>query len=77
MKEEEEDQIQLLTSTDDEYSGVIVELMDHPIMDSTTFLSILRPSISNWKQQVVFIITNSIQCNCVSLINLKFHHVLV
>lgn len=47
----EEDQIQLLTSTDDEYSGVIVELMDHPIMDSTTFLSILRPSISNWKQQ--------------------------
>lgn len=48
---EEEDQIQLLTSTDDEYSGVIVELMDHPIMDSTTFLSILTPSISNWKQQ--------------------------
>lgn len=50
-EEEEEDQIQLLISTDDEYSGVIVELMDQPIMDSTTFLSILRPSISNWKQQ--------------------------
>lgn len=51
MSTEEDDQIQLLTSTDDDYSGVIVELMDHPIMDSTTFLSILRPSISNWKQQ--------------------------
>lgn len=49
--EEEEQQIELLTSTDDEYSGVIVQLMDHPIIDSTTFLSILRPSISNWKQQ--------------------------
>jgi len=53
MSTEEDDQIQLLTSTDDDYSGVIVELMDHPIMDSTTFLSILRPSISNWKQQVI------------------------
>jgi hypothetical protein len=45
-------QIQLLTSTDDDYGGVIVE-MDQPTMDSTTFLSILRPSISNWKHQVV------------------------
>ncbi|KAJ1427112.1 NUDIX hydrolase domain [Sesbania bispinosa] len=40
-------QIKLLTSTDDDHGGVIVE-MDEP-MDSTTFLSILRASISHWK----------------------------
>ncbi|XP_050874038.1 nudix hydrolase 2 isoform X2 [Lathyrus oleraceus] len=38
----------LLTSTDDYYGGVIVEL-DQP-MDSTTFVSILRASILHWKQ---------------------------
>ncbi|TKY72272.1 Nudix hydrolase 2 [Spatholobus suberectus] len=46
-----EDQVQrvnLLTSTDDDYGGVIVEL-DQP-MDSTTFVSILRASVSHWKQ---------------------------
>ncbi|CAJ2649389.1 unnamed protein product [Trifolium pratense] len=43
-------QIELLTSTDDDYGGVIVQ-MDQPTMDSTTFLSILRASISNWKHQ--------------------------
>lgn len=51
----EEDQAQrfkLLTSTDDDYGGVIVEL-DQP-MDSTTFVSILRASILHWKQLVVF-----------------------
>lgn len=50
-----EDQVQkvkLLTSTDDNHGGVIVE-MDRP-MDSTTFVSILRASISHWKQLVVF-----------------------
>ncbi|KAJ1428645.1 NUDIX hydrolase domain [Sesbania bispinosa] len=41
-------QVKLLTSTDDDYGGVIVEL-DQP-MDSTTFVSILRASISHWKQ---------------------------
>lgn len=46
-------QIELLTSTDDDYGGVIVE-MDDP-MDSTTFLSILRASISNWKHLVLFV----------------------
>lgn len=46
-----EDQVQrvkVLTSTDDKYGGVIVEL-DQP-MDSTTFVSILRASILHWKQ---------------------------
>ncbi|KAE9599126.1 putative hydrolase [Lupinus albus] len=45
------DQVQrlkLLTSTNDDHGGVIVE-MDQP-MDSTTFVSILRASISHWKQ---------------------------
>ncbi|XP_061344343.1 nudix hydrolase 2-like [Gastrolobium bilobum] len=41
-------QAKLLTSTNDDYGGVIVEL-DQP-MDSTTFVSILRASISHWKQ---------------------------
>lgn len=46
-----DDQVQrvkVLTSTDDKYGGVIVEL-DQP-MDSTTFVSILRASILHWKQ---------------------------
>ncbi|KAG4956360.1 hypothetical protein JHK84_042334 [Glycine max] len=45
-----EDQVQrvnLLTSTDDNYGGVIVELDQH--MDSATFVSILRASVSHWK----------------------------
>ncbi|KAL2339288.1 hypothetical protein Fmac_013734 [Flemingia macrophylla] len=41
-------QIELLTSTNDDHGGVIVE-MDKP-MDSATFVSILRASISHWKQ---------------------------
>lgn len=45
-------QCKLLTSTNDKYDGVIVE-MDEP-MDPITFISILRASISNWKQLVVF-----------------------
>ncbi|CAI8615900.1 unnamed protein product [Vicia faba] len=49
-QEDQPQQIQLLASTDDDYDGVIVEINDL-VMDSTTFLSILRPSISSWKQQ--------------------------
>ncbi|MED6171687.1 nudix (nucleoside diphosphate linked moiety X)-type motif 2 [Stylosanthes scabra] len=41
-------QPKLLKSTDDDYDGVIVE-MDQP-MDATTFVPILRSSISHWKQ---------------------------
>lgn len=50
--EDQVQQVKLLTSTDDHYGGVIVEL-DQP-MDSTTFVSILRASIIHWKQLVVF-----------------------
>lgn len=46
--EDQVQQVKLLTSTDDDHGGVIVE-MDQP-MDSTTFVSILRASISHWKQ---------------------------
>lgn len=43
-------QVNLLTSTDDNYDGVIVEL-DQP-MDSTQFIPILRASVAHWKQLV-------------------------
>nr|XP_027192971.1 nudix hydrolase 2-like isoform X3 [Cicer arietinum] len=45
----EVDEVEVLTSSDDDYGGVIVHI-NLPI-DSTTFLSILRSSISNWKHQ--------------------------
>ncbi|XP_057420899.1 nudix hydrolase 2-like isoform X1 [Lotus japonicus] len=48
--EEQVQQIELLTSTDDDHGGVIVEMDEREPMDSTTFLSILRASISHWKQ---------------------------
>lgn len=53
--EDQVQQIELLTSTNDDHGGVIVE-MDDP-MDSTTFVSILRASISHWKELVIFPIT--------------------
>ncbi|KAJ7967840.1 Nudix hydrolase [Quillaja saponaria] len=46
--EGEEQQVKLLTATHDDHGGVIVE-MDQP-MDSTAFVSILRASISQWRQ---------------------------
>lgn len=52
--EDQVPKIELLTWTDDEYGGVIVE-MDKPV-DSATFLSVLRASISHWKQLVVSLI---------------------
>ncbi|KAG4946014.1 hypothetical protein JHK87_042021 [Glycine soja] len=55
-----EDQVQrvnLLTSTDDNYGGVIVELDQH--MDSATFVSILRASVSHWKLLVLVVQENS------------------
>ncbi|KAL9320731.1 hypothetical protein ACSQ67_012570 [Phaseolus vulgaris] len=46
--EDQAQQIKLLTSTDDYYGGVTVEL-DHP-MDSSAFIPVLRASVSHWKQ---------------------------
>ncbi|KAK7262069.1 hypothetical protein RJT34_29629 [Clitoria ternatea] len=46
--EDQVQQIELLTSTDDDHGGVVVE-MDEP-KDSATFVSILRASIAHWKQ---------------------------
>ncbi|TKY53910.1 Nudix hydrolase 2 [Spatholobus suberectus] len=48
--EDQVQQIELLTLTDDDQGGVIVE-MDKP-MDSATIVSILKASISHWKQLV-------------------------
>lgn len=49
---EEVGEIKLLTSTNDDHGGVIVEMDES--MDSTTFVSILRASISHWKKLVVY-----------------------
>ncbi|XP_022642453.1 nudix hydrolase 2 isoform X2 [Vigna radiata var. radiata] len=46
--EDQVQQIKLLTSTDDNYGGVTVEL-DHP-MDSSEFIQVLRASVSHWRQ---------------------------
>jgi len=56
--EDQVPKIELLTWTDDEYGGVIVE-MDKP-MDSATLLSTLRASISHWKQLVVSLMGSSL-----------------
>ncbi|GAU38983.1 hypothetical protein TSUD_378590 [Trifolium subterraneum] len=55
--EDQVQQVKLLTSTDDNYGGVIVEL--DQLMDSTTFVSILRASILHWKQLVLVVRENS------------------
>ncbi|KAJ7946449.1 Nudix hydrolase [Quillaja saponaria] len=41
-------QVKLLTATDDDHGGVIVEMDQH--MESTAFVSILRASIFHWRQ---------------------------
>ncbi|KOM53353.1 hypothetical protein LR48_Vigan09g201200 [Vigna angularis] len=46
--EDQVQQIKLLTSTDDKYGGVTVEL-NHP-MDSSEFIQVLRASVSHWRQ---------------------------
>ncbi|KAK7331149.1 hypothetical protein VNO77_25366 [Canavalia gladiata] len=48
VAEDQLQQIKLLTSRDDAYGGVIVDLDQS--MDSATFVTILRASISHWKQ---------------------------
>ena len=49
---EEQEQIsKLLTGMNDEHGGVIVEMTTEP-MDTHVFASLLRASISHWRQQV-------------------------
>lgn len=55
LAENEMQQIKLLTATDDEYGGVIVELSES--MDSQFFASILRASITQWRKQVLLQLT--------------------
>ncbi|CAL5344337.1 unnamed protein product [Camellia sinensis] len=40
----------LLTATNDHYGGVIVEMTTEPV-DSAVFVSLLRASVSHWRQQ--------------------------
>lgn len=46
----EENRVQLLSSVDDHYGGVRVNMKDP--MDSNAFSTSLQASISQWKQQV-------------------------
>lgn len=45
-----ENEVKLLSSVEDHYGGVIVEMKE--AMDSATFVSVLRASISHWREQV-------------------------
>lgn len=44
-----ESELRLLSSVEDHYGGVIVEMKE--AMDSATFISVLRASISHWREQ--------------------------
>ncbi|KAI6704708.1 hypothetical protein NL676_007670 [Syzygium grande] len=44
-----ENEVKLLSSVEDHYGGVIVEMKE--AMDSATFVSVLRASISHWREQ--------------------------
>ena len=44
----------ILSSTDDDHGGVIVEINTPINQDSNIFTSLLRASLSHWKQQVQF-----------------------
>ena len=48
-------QVELLSSVDDLYGGVRVNMEHHP-MDSKAFATSLKASISHWKQQVLYIL---------------------
>ncbi|KAI6704701.1 hypothetical protein NL676_007663 [Syzygium grande] len=43
------DEVKLLSFVEDDYGGVIVEMKE--AMDSATFVSVLRASISQWREQ--------------------------
>ena len=49
--EDEVQQVKLLTGTNDDHGGIIVEMEES--VDSTTFVSMLKASISHWKELVV------------------------
>ena len=52
LENEEQEQIsKLLNGMNDEHGGVIVEMTTEP-MDAHVFTSLLRTSISHWRQQV-------------------------
>ncbi|XP_062152405.1 nudix hydrolase 2-like isoform X2 [Alnus glutinosa] len=53
----EENRVQLLSSDDDHYGGVRVNMKDP--MDSNAFSTSLQASISQWKQQVLVVKENS------------------
>ena len=50
MSENRVEQVELLSSDNDSYGGVVVKI-EQPI-DSKIFPSVLRASISQWRQQV-------------------------
>lgn len=46
--------VELLPATNDDHGGVIVDMEE--TMDSSAFITLLRASISTWRQQVVILI---------------------
>ena len=64
MSENRVEQVELLSSDNDSYGGVVVKI-EQPI-DSKLFPSLLRASISQWRQQV-YIYIYIVSFNLISL----------
>ena len=66
MSENRVEQVELLSSDNDSYGGVVVKI-EQPI-DSKIFPSLLRASISQWRQQVyIYIYVSIVSFNLISL----------
>lgn len=60
MPEDGVEQIELLSAVEDLHGGVVVDLKE--VMDSEVFSSLLRASMSQWKQKVLFVVVHFIIC---------------
>lgn len=47
------EQVQLLAASNDRYGGVVIEMKEH--VDPEVFVSMLRASLLQWRQQVGYI----------------------
>lgn len=55
------EQIELLNADDDLHGGVVVDMKDKP-MDSEVFASLLKASLSHWKQKVFWFLISLLLC---------------
>ncbi|XP_039005759.1 nudix hydrolase 10-like [Hibiscus syriacus] len=73
-----EKQVELLTGVEDNYEGIILEMEKY--MDSDAFLSLLRASLSQWKQQGKRAVWIKLPIEFVNLVEptvkegFKYHH---